>query len=152
MGSLWGHHWYVLLALTIISNWAKKACNVHSNAPAYLATLPLKRKKLCNTGNKYLVISKYFAQTFFTLTDPLKLLQMPHALPEAPFPFPFVPIKLHSPCLLKSSLSYLKCPIFNNHFILFVFNNAIHFCININAFDFINQYRTGLFVSYSLES
>ncbi len=46
-----------------------------------------------------------FAQRFFRLQDPLKLLQTSHELSEPPSPLPFVPITLNSPPLFKSSPS-----------------------------------------------
>ncbi len=63
-----------------------------------------------------------------------------HALPELPLPSPFIE-KLHSPLLFKT-LSLMKNALFsiNTSFISFGSNNAINFCINIYAFDLINQY------------
>ncbi len=52
--------------------------------------------------------------------------------------------------LLKSPL-IKNVPVFNILIILFSFNNAAIFCINICVLILINQYSTGLFV-YSIKS
>ncbi len=59
------------------------------------------------------------------------------------------PYKTSSAALKLSNHFYLKLPLHNNatNFI-YHFNRAAFFCINTCAIALINQYSTGLFVSY----
>ncbi len=93
------------------------------------------RKTTLNLIQKIVfVISSNFCTNFY----PLTLKEMSHALPDLSLPPPFIKasltLLLKTPPLIKNAL------FLNRQLISFGFDNATHFCINICAFDLINQY------------